>query len=457
MIDLDEVKFLLKLADPDALRSFLLSEMEHRPDLLNRFKAVFDKVGGESSVDDYKANVELIYDAVEEHGLVPYGERIDFSSISDQAQLYLQKGDFLEAAKIYQALSETISDKMDEVDDSDGHFGGEFSDGFDGFLDCIVKAELNTEGRKSYIKYLFDRYMHGDPNYFRWEYEKALIKLCREELDWRYWKELLEPHLPEELPSDRDWSHHSDAIRLISMKLDILLKLKEMGEFYELIEGHFRSSDRLCLRYAKQLLADGKKEKALGVAEEGVAIFEARFSRELRDFLSGIYKDLDPKKYRDTLQSLFLQSSDWQYYGLLRKACRPEVWQERLSMILAHFAEKRSTDWSGRSKLIDIYLKEKMYDLALTEVLVGHNLNALSLYHNDLAFRYPEQYFNVYRELIIPFADKGMGRKHYQEVVSYLKQMKSMEGYEGTVSEIVGLLRIEHKKKPAFIDEMKGL
>ena len=50
-----------------------------------------------------------------------------------------------------------------------------------------------------------------------------------------------------------------------------------------------------------------------------------------------------------------------------------------------------------------------------------------------------------------------MGRKHYQEVVSYLKQMKSMEGYEGAVSEIVGQLRIEHKKKPAFIDEMKGL
>jgi hypothetical protein len=424
---------------------------------LNRYKVIFDKDGEESSVDDYKANVESLYDVVEEHGFVPYGERIDFSSISELAQLYIQKGDFLEAAKIYQALSESISDKMDEVDDSDGHFGGEFSDSFDGFLDCIVKAELNAEGRKPYIEYLFDRYMHGDPNYFRWEYEKALIKLCREELDWRYWKELLESHLPGELSSDRDWPHHSDAIRLISMKLDILLTLKETDEFYGLIERHFRSSDRLCLRYAKQLLADGKKETALEVAEEGVAIFEARFSRELRDFLSRIYKDLDPKKYRDTLQSLFLQSGDWQYYGPLKKSCRPEEWQERLGKILDHFSENRFKDWFGGSKIIDIYLKEKMYDRALVEVLARHNLNALRLYHNDLASRYPEQYFNVYRELIIPFANKGMGRKHYQEVVSYLKQMKSMDGYKGAVSEIVGLLRIEHKKKPAFMDEMKGL
>jgi hypothetical protein len=59
--------------------------------------------------------------------------------------------------------------------------------------------------------------------------------------------------------------------------------------------------------------------------------------------------------------------------------------------------------------------------------------------------------------LIIPFADEGMGRKHYQEVVSYLKRMKSIDGYEGAVSEIVGQLRIEHKRKPAFIDEIKEL
>ncbi len=35
--------------------------------------------------------------------------------------------------------------------------------------------------------------------------------------------------------------------------------------------------------------------------------------------------------------------------------------------------------------------------------------------------------------------------------------MKSMDGYEGSVSEIVARLRIEHKRKPAFIDEMKEL
>jgi hypothetical protein len=455
--ELQDTKNLLKLVDADALRSFLLSEMERRPDLFNRFKAVFGKEGEGRSLDDYKAEVESLYDDVEHHGYVPYGEDVDFSSLSDLAELYIQKGDFLEAAKIYQALSEAIAEKMDDVDDSDGDFGEEFTNSLEAFTDCIFKAGLNADGRRPYIKYILNKYLRGDPDYFQSDYCIALDKLCREELDWRYWKELLEPHMPGELPSDRDWSHHSEAMRLISMKLDLHLKLGEKDDFYGLIEKYYRTSDALCLRYARQLLADGAKTKAREVAEEGVAIFEARSTKELRDFLSGIYKDSDPKKYRDTLQSLFLQSGDWQYYGPLKKSSKPEEWQERLGNLLAHFAENRSTDWSGRSKLIDIYLKEKMYDQALTEVLAKRSLSTLRSYQNDLAFRYPEQYFNVYQELIIPFADKGTGRKHYQEVVSYLKQMKCMEGYEGAVSEIVGQLRIEHRRKPAFIDEMKEL
>jgi hypothetical protein len=50
-----------------------------------------------------------------------------------------------------------------------------------------------------------------------------------------------------------------------------------------------------------------------------------------------------------------------------------------------------------------------------------------------------------------------MGRRHYQEVVSYLRKMKDIEGFEGAVKEIVERLRKENKKKPAFIDDMKEL
>ena len=98
-----------------------------------------------------------------------------------------------------------------------------------------------------------------------------------------------------------------------------------------------------------------------------------------------------------------------------------------------------------------------MYDEALGEVLAQKSIRTLSRYQNKLAHLYPEQYFNAYQGLIFPFAEKEMGRRHYQEAVSYLKRMKEIEGFKGEVQEIVERLREENKKKPAFIDEMKEL
>jgi hypothetical protein len=70
---------------------------------------------------------------------------------------------------------------------------------------------------------------------------------------------------------------------------------------------------------------------------------------------------------------------------------------------------------------------------------------------------YPKEYFGAYKELIHPFAECRMGREHYRDVASILKDMKGIKGFESDVQEIVERLRRENKRKPAFIDELKEL
>ncbi len=195
---------LLKRTEPEALKSFLRQEMERLPELRDRFMACFSKGGVGKSLAEYKDEVELLYDLAEDHGFVPYGEDIDFKPLRELAEIYIHKGDFLEAAKIYQALFETIAEKMDEVDDSDGFYGGEFSDYLKAFLDCIAKAGLKAKAKRKYIEYLFDKYLQKEPDYFQEDYDEALRELCTSEEDFRYWKELLEAHLPEKMPDKQD-------------------------------------------------------------------------------------------------------------------------------------------------------------------------------------------------------------------------------------------------------------
>jgi hypothetical protein len=453
--ELDKMHALLERIEPNALNHFFRKELETHPDLRARFMAQFSPIGEGKSLSNYKDEIDPLFDeAEEEYGLIPYGAELDFARFETLAEIYIQKDDFLEAAKIYQALAETIAEKMDHVDDSDGFYGGKFSDFLDAFVECIMLAELETDAKKWYIAYLFNRYLLRDPDYFQDDYYDALKELCTSKEDLDYWKMLLRSHLPERLPDkEHDWSNYYQAKEMISMQLYLLSRLKETANYYVLMERHYCSSSDLCLQYAKQLLEDGDRTKAIQIAEEGIALFPDHLSRDLREFLGENYREKDPCKYKEQLISLFLISGEWKYYERMKAAAIKEEWQGTLDKILAHFAADRCY----RGTLIEIYLREQMYGAAMREVMAQKSISSLRAYHKELANLYPKEYFEAYKDLIFPFAECRMGRDHYREVVSHLRDMKAIEGFESEVQQIVERLRSENKRKPAFIDELKVL
>ncbi|VVB64980.1 Uncharacterised protein [uncultured archaeon] len=445
---------LLERAEPNALKDFLRRELEAQPKLRARFMARFSAICEGKRLFDYKDEIDSIFDDAEEHGFIPYGAEVDFAPFEDLAEIYIQKDDFIEAAKIYQALTEKIAKKMDDVDDSDGYYGDKFSDFLDAFLECIIQAKQETDARREYIDYLFNRYLQKDPDYFQDDYYDALKELCTSKEDLEYWKTLLMPHLPKRLPDkEQDWSRYYHAKELISMQLHLLSRLKETAEFYALMKQHYLSSSDFCLQYAKQLLEDGDRTKAIQIAEEGTALFPDRQSKDLRDFLSEKYRETDPDKYKQQLLSLFFISGEWNYYERLKAAETEEEWKETIDKILAHFAGDRY----GRGRLIEIYLREQMHELALREVMAQKSIQSLRTYHRRLADLYPKEYFCAYKELIVPYAESRMGREHYRDVASILKEMKGIKGFESEVREIVEQLRRDNKRKPAFIDELGAL
>jgi len=452
--ELKKMHTLLESVEPENIKDFFSREMEVHSDLRARFMACFSPIGEGKSISNYRDEIDSLFDDAEERGFIPYGSDVDFSPFEKLAKIYIQKDDFLEAAKIYQALSEKIAEKMDNVDDSDGYYGGEFSDFLNEFVECIVLAELETDAKKQYIDYLFNKYLQNDPDYFQGDYRDALKVLCTSKEDLAHWKKLLLPHLLESLPDkDQDWSNYYQAEELISMQLHLLSELGKMADFYSLMEKHYRSSHDLCLQYAKQLLEDGDRGKAIQIAEEGIALFPDHLSKDLREFLSENYRERDPRKYKEQLLSLFLAIGEWKYYERLKDAATKEEWQEALDKILAHFAADRYR----KAKLIDIYLREQMHDDAMRLVMAEKSLSTLRAYHKKLASLYAREYFAAYAELIFPFAECRMGRDHYHEVVSILMAMKAIEGFESETQQIVERLRSENKRKPAFIDELKAL
>lgn len=453
--ELEKMSSLLKNADPDELDDFFRRELGANAELRSRFLARFSAVGEGRSLSSYKDEIESRFEEAEdEHGLIYYDNNLDFESFQNLAEIYIQKNDLLEAAKIYQALTEKISEKMDHVDDSDGYYGGVFSHSLEAFVECIKNAGLDAEARRKYIDYLFQRYLLRDPDYFQDDYFDALKELCSSKEDLQFWNNRLASYLPVGLADKKDdpSSHYRDKER-ISMRLYLLSRLNETSNFYALMDENYRSSSDLCLQYAKKLLENKDRSKAIKIAEEGIALFPEYSSRYLREFLRENYRETDNKKYRAQLLSLFLLTWEWKYYEQLKAAVKKEEWKETLDDILANVATKGMS----RTKLIDIYLKERMFDAALEEVMAQKSIHSLRAYHGKLANLYPMQYFAAYKELIHPYAESRLGREHYRDVVAILKNMVGIKGFESEAEEIIERLRMENKRKPAFIDELKGL
>jgi hypothetical protein len=100
-------------------------------------------------------------------------------------------------------------------------------------------------------------------------------------------------------------------------------------------------------------------------------------------------------------------------------------------------------------------LKEGLFEEALEQVLQIRSLYTLKEFHEDLADRFPEEYFKAHKEMIIPFAESKTGRAHYREVIIYLKQMKRIRGFEKEFKELMEYLEVKYKNRPAFLDELR--
>jgi len=271
-----------------------------------------------------------------------------------------------------------------------------------------------------------------------------------------YWKKLLKPHLPKNLPDTNQWSEYYRAKETLKMQLHILDLLNNEKEFYDLIKRYYRQDQEFCLYYVSRLEKDGNSKEAVKVAEEGLSLFPDHLTSEIRRFLNRFYKKHSPEKYKENLISLFIQNRDWNDYEELKIICSEEEWKEKIiSKIINSLSKNR--DRFGSGTIINLYLREGMLEQALKQVLAQKNLYTLNMYHKHLSKKIPKRYFNSYKELIIPFADSMTGRPHYKEIVKYLKQMKRIKGFEEEFSKLVNLLKTKYAKRPAFLDEIKDM
>ncbi|WP_424002676.1 SWIM zinc finger family protein [Haloarcula salina] len=168
-----EIESILDTVTRDALQSFLLDELARNPQLRDRFRARFDN--DSRSVDEYRDEIEQLFDNhTAEYPVVT--EAIDFSHFFEQAQQYLARDRYREAATVYRALAEEIEHNEDRIDAAYDHYAQTFRRALDGYVECVRTADLSDEAYQDALSALAERAGDAIGPYAE-QYREALERL----------------------------------------------------------------------------------------------------------------------------------------------------------------------------------------------------------------------------------------------------------------------------------------
>lgn len=233
--------------------------------------------------------------------------------------------------------------------------------------------------------------------------------------------------------------------RVISTYIYLLEELGEEGALSALYEDVYLENSRFCKEYAERLRDDGNEGRAIEVIEDGIHTFGS--TRTLRWLAADLYEGRNPDKYRATLTELFLDHTEWAAYDDLKDICSDQEWHSLHEEFEQHFAD-------NRQQLIALYVHDGDLEEAFAELKNSDDLSLLKRYRDSVASIDPVEYFERYRELLVPFAAGETGRRHYREIADHLDEMQELVPEERFV-EFVDFLKDKHANRPAFLDELE--
>ncbi|MCK4665801.1 SWIM zinc finger family protein [Candidatus Dependentiae bacterium] len=446
---INEILSKITLAE---LKDFLLDELDKNPTLKNHFEIRFSgKASNLGTVSDYKEMINRLCPESGDWDEDSYSSYIDYSEVRDLAKKMVKTGNLQEVMKIYQAITEVIHERMEYGDDYIGSSEYEFEEALEKFAKCINKCKFKFEDKKKYIIYFFDKYYKEHTDNFSKYYINSLKKICRKKQELRYWKELLQPYIPDSLEyNDGSYDLYLKTERVFMM-IDILSKLNLKKEYRELLEKFSLQDVDICFLYVK-LLEENDIEDAAAFAEKGILIFKEKNTEELERFLLKYYKKKNPEKYKLCLYKMFVQGGAWTDFKKLKKEYKEPEWGKIILRIIRDLSQE-----GDKNSIIRIYISEKRFREGLEVALTFVYLSKFDQQFGNFVKRYPEEYFNHYKKLLIIFSDDGMGRKYYRKIVFFLKRLKTIPGLEKEFNEFIKFLREKYANRPAFLDEIKRL
>lgn len=262
--------------------------------------------------------------------------------------------------------------------------------------------------------------------------------------------------LIDKLIEDRKDSY--DLYQLILRKIDLLTEHNESEKVEATIHQYLHLAP-IRKMMVEKMIAREQYDEAIRVVDEGIKIAEEE------RYLGTIYEwiRLKLKIYEmanrtseviDICKQLFKSGQGViEHYHKLKALIPEKQWKPILSGLMEEVNFSESPTFSVNDKA-RIYLEEKDHE-RLFHLLASKKYNQMEVlmeYAHHLNDTHSEQLLAIYTSFLVDYAERNLGRDHYEYIARVLKCMQKLNGGKVAVRYLVSEFRTKYKRRPAMME-----
>ena len=448
--DVKDIKALIGKTDSGRLKEFLFRILSGDAALLEDFR-IFARGKEETGDTPEKYKKEILSQLNKLKGIEYYYDDYDdsyehlISDIVDQysetAKKYTAQENYKEAIKIYQGICDACIESLrnERLEDfyDDIHFAAQES------FKSMAENIQRLSDKKLYLDYLLHSYVKFEDKEV---FKDVFLKIVNSPEEANY---VLEKSSADLFPP---------------ITLNLFIVKGEPETVFPFGEKHYREYPEMAAPLSAFYLKNNMRDKAIATAEKALEIIQGKnrdfrlgfhlsdHQKDLREFLHECYViESDYPKIVENLIMLIDHERDIAYYKKLKKIIKTE---EEKNTIIERLEKLLDSDYD---LLFKIYSLESDYEKLLRLAGDSIQFDVFHLIVKSIRDRYPVECFELYKKKINRFAEDVKKRDAYRQVAYWLKLMKEIPGMQDKFRRYIEHLREKYRRRPAFIDEIKGI
>ncbi|MEG2066020.1 MAG: hypothetical protein RRZ65_00045 [Tannerellaceae bacterium] len=258
-------------------------------------------------------------------------------------------------------------------------------------------------------------------------------------------------------PNGKSWDW--DYKKAQELMLELIKKTESHEAAARFIENNL-SNSQFRVELIEKALNAKDYPKVESLASEGIARDEKDapgLADNWRNYLLTAYQQTgDVKNIIQFARYFFIHSNGRYhplkyYYELLKSLVPQDQWHDYLSGLIKDI--KDGSRWIDYNRISQLYIWELQWDKLFELLRQNVSFERIADAEQYLADSYPNELATLYRNLILTYLERNMGRGHYQAACRYIQRMIKL-GARPMATDLVRKLKVMYPTRRALLEEL---